>query len=237
MKKNIPFFLLFVLACFHSYGQSLDAEKQKKRLPGGTYDGFFIELNGELEVIRNAWTGNLKELGKFRRKRRHYVVKEAVLQQFNNITLLTEIKMNRDSLVSVWLGYDAGAWSRDESNWSDDKIAALDNAVKVYLLAFGQDHYRNRLQHEITETEQAANYISRKHQRLLQERKSLEIKLEELELEKNRLEEAINKITLEYKSTQQRIENNKQDADKALEDLEKINKVLESHKEKLKDLN
>ena len=114
---------------------------------------------------------------------------------------------------------------------------AVNKDVENYLTSFGQEFYRSESRADLQRTEEAAAFLSKKHQRLLNDNKKLAYELEEPILEKQRLEAALEKTSLEIEVIKQKITNNTNDADATMAELEKTNKLLQNKKGNLKKMN
>ena len=113
----------------------------------------------------------------------------------------------------------------------------MNKDVEEYLQAFGQEYYRSMLRADVEKTEEEAIFISRQHQKLLNENKNLGYELEEAQKEQERLRNALEKVSLEVQVIQQKMEDNRLEAEKLLMELDKTNTRLDAKKSSLKKMN
>jgi hypothetical protein len=102
---------------------------------------------------------------------------------------------------------------------------------------FGIKFYRDQVQKQIDETQQALDAVEKQQQRSLNQSKDLTIKLSNNEQEKIQLEKSLENNKLENVALKIRIENNKKAQDSLVNVNTQIKKVLEVQKEKQRKIN
>jgi len=220
------FCLLALIVMNGAFAQRLEIKESKKKLPDGSFEGITLVVDGQKDKVEELWLDELKSVGKVRKKRVHWEVTEAQIGNQVDLKLGTTVSMRNDSSISIWLGAKLKKGSK-----------SVNQDVKEYLTAFGQEFYRSESREDLERTEEAAAFLSKKHQRLLNDNKKLAYELEEAVLEKERLEAALEKTALEIEVIKQKIENNTLDADATMIELEKTNQLLQRKKGALKKMN
>jgi len=229
----MKFLVIFVIALAYllpdAFPQKITISSQTKRVNGHNYSGYQSEIAGDYEDIKSGWLKPLRKNAKLKTKRNHYRIDELALLNLGIVvTGFSKISSN-DSTVSIWLALNP-------EEISEDTIELVNSELESILYNFTFEYYKAIVQKQIKDAERAAAFTSKKHQQLIQEAKSMDLKLLDAQNEKKKLEESLISIELELQVILQRLENNKDDQESTYQDLEEIKKVLESYKEKLKKL-
>ncbi len=229
MKLLMIFIIAFSYLLPDAFPQKITINTQTKRVEGHNYRGYESDIRGDYEDIKSNWLKLLRKKAKLKTRRNHYQIDElALLNMGMVVTGFSKISSN-DSTVNIWLALNP-------EEILEDTVELVNNELESLLYNFTFEHYKSGIQKQINDAERAATFTSRKHQQLIQEAKSMDIKLLDVQNEKKKLEESLISIELELQVLLQRIENNKTDQETAYKDLEEIKKVLEGYKEKLKKL-
>jgi len=229
MKLLVIFFIALAYLLPDVFSQKITISVQTKRVGGHNYRGYESEIAGDYEDIKSDWLKPLRKNAKLKTKRNHYQIDELALLNLGIVvTGFSKISSN-DSTVSIWLALNT-------EEIPEDTIELVNSELESILYNFTFGYYKAGVQKQIKDAERAAAFTSRKHQQLIQEAKSMDLKLLDVQNEKKKLEESLTSIELELQVLLQRIENNKAHQETTYQDLEEIKKVLESYKEKLKKL-
>lgn len=232
MVKNLIFFFLAGLASQTLLAQNYVIKEESQRVNNKKYAGISSIVNGSVDKVEKYWTDYLKENGKFRRKRNYFQVTQFSIQDMgiDTVTYVTRVDQTEDSVSLLWMAPFGVVFTEDE-------ITTLNEDLKRILKIATRGYYVSEVQKRIDQSEEAAIVASRKHQKLIYEGENIASDLQaakdlKLELER-RLEETILKI----KVLEQKVIDNKSASEIAYEDLEKIKKVIEAHKESMKKIN
>jgi len=229
MKLLVIFIIAFGYLLPDAFPQKITINVQTKRVAGHNYSGYQSDITGDFEDIKSDWLKLLRKNAKLKTRRNHYQIDELALLNLGiEVTGFSKIGSN-DNTVNIWL-----ALYTEEI--PEDKVELVNRELESMLYNFTFEHYKSGIQKQINDAERAAAFTSRKHQQLIQEAKSMDIKLLDVQNEKKKLEESLTSIELELQVLLQRIENNKADQEITYKDLEEIKKVLDGYKEKLKKL-
>ena len=109
--------------------------------------------------------------------------------------------------------------------------------LEKLVYQFGVKFYRDKIQAQIDEGQQAFDAVVRKQQRLTNQSKDLTIRLGNNEQEKVQLEKTLESNKLENLVLLQKIVNNKKAQDSVALASEQIKKVIELHKERQRKVN
>ncbi|RLD24366.1 MAG: hypothetical protein DRI71_02800 [Bacteroidetes bacterium] len=188
-------------------------------------------VEGDYDKVEEYWLDYLKDNGKVRRKRNYSQIILLGIKDLavDTITYVTRVSISSDdSLGLVWLA--------PLGTFSDSDLKSLNGDIEKILKLATRGFYVNQVQKKIDQSEGAAIVVSKNHQKLIYQGENLaedSVAAETLKLElETRLEETILKI----KVLTQQILDNKAATIQAYEDLEKIKKVVASHKESLKKI-
>ena len=121
--------------------------------------------------------------------------------------------------------------------WTVNDISLVEKQLEKLVYQFGIRFYRDKIQAQIDEGQQALEAVVRQQQRLTNQNKDLNIRLGNNGQEKIQLEKAIEANKLENLVLLQKIENNKKSQDSVAQAGEKIKKVIELHKDRQRKVN
>ncbi len=229
MKKLIIFFALSLPTCV--YSQKVDVSKKSEKIKGESAEGYSTNLEGKKEDVTAAWTGFVKDLGKTKNGSEYQFVENPTLGGTAYTTGIVYAKAGgHDEKTSVWLGIKAAEWTVND-------IALVEKQLEKLIYQFGIKFYRDKIQTQIDEGQQASDAVVKQQQRLINQNKDLNIRLGNNGQEKIQLEKSIEVNKLENLVLLQKIENNKKSQDSVKLAGEQIKKVIEMHKERQRKIN
>ncbi len=222
--------IIFVTIGVSINAQNISLKATTKRVEGKSRDGFSVVIHDEYETVKGDWLKKLRGISKVKKRRNFYWLAELNLPNLPEqpVEAYTQIGV-KDSLANLWIGMKYG----DEEGANKDAEKELEN----YLYTYAYEYRKAQIQEQISDAERAAQFASRKHQRLITEEKNLNNRLLDTQNEKTRLEERVSGLILEIEVLMEKIETNKKDQEATYQQLEEIKKVLEGHKNRLKALN
>jgi hypothetical protein len=133
-------------------------------------------------------------------------------------------------VVTVWLGVRLTEWETKDADFIQKQLEKL-------TYQFGVRFYREKMQNQIDESQQALDAVDKQTLRFANQGKDLATKLTNNELEKVKLEKALEANKLENAALKIKIENNKKAQDSISNAAIQIKKVKESQMEKLRKIN
>ncbi|MEN8250236.1 MAG: hypothetical protein ABFS32_14985 [Bacteroidota bacterium] len=232
MTKHI---LIFLIATFFSGGlmaQDYSIREESERVNNKKYEGVSSLVYGDVDKVERYWNDYLKDNGKLRRKRNFYQVTQFSVKDMgvDTLTYVTRVTYSKDSLSKIWMapfGVD----------YTDDDLKTLNEDLKRILKKATRGYYVSEVQKRIDQSEAAAKAASKKHQKLIYEGENFTSDLQSAKDLKLELETRLEETILKIKVLEQQIIDNKASSEQAYEDLEKIKKVIEAHKESMKKIN
>lgn len=226
-KFFVALVLLFVAA--HAPAQTVKVEKGKASVKGESMEGFSVALNGSLSDVSSAFSRFLKTMGKVKQTEFITLNEPEINGEAYPQPLYAVVKQD-DQFSSAWLGFNPSDLSKEES---DKLMKELESVMKDFGIKF----YRDKIQQQIDESEKAVQTVEKQQQRLLNENKTLNNKLENNKKQKINLEKAIEDNKVEYATLLKRLEDNKKAQDSVAVAADQIRKVVDAHKEKQQKVN
>ncbi|MBL7872864.1 MAG: hypothetical protein JNM78_14705 [Cyclobacteriaceae bacterium] len=225
------FFNLFLLISGIACCQTVTVNKQNEKVKGETIEVFTVSLEGKKEDIKSAWIKFLKETGKLRQLGSPMTVSEPVISgtPFSKGVLYAG-SYEGDKISTVWMGINP-------KEWEDKDVTYANRETQKMMNQFGIKFYRDQVQIQIDETQQALDAVAKQQQRTLNQNKDLTIKLSNNEQEKTQLEKSLEANKLENAALKIKLESNKKAQDSLLRSTDQIKKIMELHKEKQRKIN
>lgn len=227
------FFVLLTFIATVSFvrAQNVTVNKQNEKVKGEEIEVFTTELEGKESDIENAWVRFLKDMGKLKQSGKPMTVSEPVINgtAFTKGVVYAESRGGEKKTV-VWAGINPAEWDEKDVTYAKRELQKM-----VYQ--FGVKFYRDQVQAEIDETQQALDAVEKQQQRTINQNKDLTIKLGNNEQEKIQLEKSLDNNKLENAALKVRLENNKKAQDSLALVNTQIKKVLDAQKEKLRKIN
>ena len=230
MMKKLTLILALGLTSV-AYSQKVAVNKKSEKVKGETAEGFSTELEGKKETVATAWNKFLKDLGKVKAGADYQFVENPALggTVYNTGIVYFNTRGNAEK-STAWLGIKGAEWTVND-------IKIVENQLEKLAYQFGVKYYRDKIQAQIDEGQQALDAVVRQQQRLTTQSRDLTIKLGNNEQEKIQLEKSIEVNKLEHLVTLQRIVDNKKSQDSVAVVGEQIKKVIEMHKERQRKVN
>lgn len=225
------FFNLFLFSVGSLFGQTVTVNKQNEKVKGETIEVFTVSLEGKKEDIKSAWTKFLKDMGKLKLLSSPITITEPVISGTPFSKGIVYAGTNEgDKSSTVWMGINPKEWDEKDVTYANRELQKMMNQ-------FGIKFYRDQVQVQIDETQQALDAVAKQQQRMLNQNKDLTIKLGNNEQEKIQLEKSLESNKLENAALKIRLENNKKAQDSLLNSTDQIKKVMELYKEKQRKIN
>lgn len=223
--------LLLVIISGSVCAQKVTVKKDTERVKGNSMDGYATELSGTIEDVSSSYTKYLKTFGKLKSSGNQMQLSEAEIS-FNKYTSpLYATTRSKGEKITVWIGLNPSEWPTPEQ--AEQAMKDLEKVV----YDFGVKYYRDKIQLDIDESLRAQAAAEKQTQRLLNENKTLNSRLEFNQKEKLRLEKSLADNKLEFETLTSGVGKNKKDQDSVALATEQIKKMVEIHKEKQRKVN
>lgn len=221
-------FCLFIVGAVQS--QTVTVNKQNEKIKNESTEVFSTTLEGKKEAIQAAWLRFLKDMGKVKQGSDPMTVTEPTI---NGTTFSGTVYAGRkegDKSTEVWIGISPSEWDSKDVTYANRELQKM-------LHQFGVKFYRDQVQIQINETQEALAAVEKQQQRLLNQAKDYDLKLSNSEQEKLQLEKTLETNKLESAALRIRLENNKKAQDSLILVSDQIKKVMTTYKEKQGKIN
>lgn len=229
MNKLVTFLVVFVLAS-SLHAQSVTVKSQSEKVKGESAEGFGTELDGKKEGVSASWIKFLKEIGKLKQSGDPMTITEP---SFNGLSFSKGIVYatvnSKGEKTSVWLGIVPGEW---ESN----DVKRTKNELEKAVHQFGVKFYKDRIQVQVDEAQQAFDAVEKQKQRLTNQTKDLTIQQANNEQEKIELDKSVEINRLESLSIKEKLAKNVKAQDSLSAAGIQIQKVKQSHVDRQKQV-
>lgn len=222
------FFVFAALILFTAtvFAQKVIVSKRSERVKGESAEGYSSDLDAGADDVRVSLGRFMKEAGKTKNVGDMITVNEPVVNETVYMKgVLYATVAGSDVKTRVWIGILPGEWNSNE-------VEGVTKEIEQMVYRFGIKYYRDAIQKQIDEAQQAADAVTKQTQKALNESKSLQNKLQNNDQEKVRLEKALEANKLEDLVLKQKIINNKKSQDSLVVVAEKINQVIKDHKDR-----
>ncbi len=228
--KKLTIILVLGVTSF-AFAQKVTVNKKSERIKGETAEGYSTELEGKKEAVAAAWNRFLKDMGKIKSGSGYQFIENPALGgTVYNTGIMYFTTSGNEEKATAWVGIKAAEWTVND-------IKIVESQLEKSVYQFGVKFYRDKIQGQIDEGQQALDAVVRQQQRLVTQNKELAIKLGNNEQERIQLEKSLENNKLEHLVTAQKIVNNKKAQDSVAVAGEKIKKVIEMHKERQRKVN
>ncbi len=229
MKKFTIFFALIITTV--AYAQKVDVSKKSEKIKGESAEGYATELEGKKENIAAAWSRFLKDLGKVKSGTEYqYVENPALGGTVYTTGIIYGKSSGNEEKSTVWMGIKAVEWTVND-------ISLVENQLEKLVYQFGVKFYRDKIQAQIDEAQQASDAVVRQQQRLANQNKDLNNKIVNNAEQKIQLEKSLEANKLDNLVLHQKLENNKKSQDSVKLAGEQIKRIIELHKERQRKVN
>ncbi len=224
--------VLFLTIILSGFSQTISVNKQKEKIKGESADVFAITLEGKTEDISSSFNKYLKEIGKLKLFAKPITVSDAIISgtTYSANVFYADVNKNNETTSTVWVGINP-------TEWNEADVEKVNRGLEKLIYEFGVTYYRQRVQVQIDESQQALDAVEKQKQRMLNQNKDFTLKLSNNEQEKVQLEKSLEANKLENASLKIKLENNKKAQDSLANVGIQIKKVMDSQKEKQKKIN
>jgi hypothetical protein len=211
-----------------TFGQTVKVTTENIQIKGENAEGYEVILDGTAKEVEDQLLKFLKPVGKSKRVEDAYAYSLPLINGKNYTSPLYAIVRDKGK-GAAWLGIRLSEWPKN--------IDSLKREIEKMAYDFGVAFYKDKIQLQIDESNRALQTVERQQQKLQNQNKDLNSKLENNKAEKIRLEKALIDNKLEFDALTVKIEQNKKDQDSVAVANEQIKKVIDMQKEKQRKVN
>lgn len=229
--NKFTFFSLGCLLCASLHAQKVTVTTQPEKVKGESVEGYGTDLEGKKDAVGSAWVKFLKDIGKVKQGSDPMTITEPVFNglSFSKGTIYSTAR-DKGENTNVWLGIKPGEW---ETN----NVKRINNELEKAVYQFGVKYYRDKIQAQINEAQQALDAVEKQKQRITNQTKDLTIQLSNNEQEKVQLDKSIETNKFENALLKVKLENNKKAQDSLAQAGVQIQKVKQMHLERQRKVN
>ena len=230
----IKFLSLLSIICFYQFtvAQTVTVKRVSEKVKGENMDGFTTDLKGKRNDVTSTLTKIVKEHGKIKfLSSDPIIITNPVLDGtlFEKGILYAFVK-EAGTNSTVWIG-------RKASDWTEAQLETVDKQLEKLVYQTGIQFYRDAVQHDIDQAQQAIDAVDRQISKTFNQEKDLGKKLLNNEQEKVKLEQALEANKLENAVLKVKIENNKKAQDSLANTMTHIQEMKKIHETKMRAIN
>jgi len=229
MVKKFMGMLVLTGMVMSAAAQTVKVKQEQARIKGNNVRGVQVDLEGTSGEVSNAFNKFLKGYGKVKQTD-PATLQEPTLDGTAYTTPVYIVTKDNGNTTAAWLGIV-------ESEWKAEDVERVNKALEKMMYDFGVKFYRDKIQVQIDESARALQAVEKQTQRLTNENKSLNTKLDDNKREKIQLEKSLENNKLEYETLLKKIALNIKARDSVAVATEQIRKVVEMHKERQRKVN
>lgn len=229
-KRSITLFFILPLLSISVFAQTVKVKKEKTRIKNDYADGFEVELLATPEEVEASLTKLMKTFGKTKTSENFIVVNEPMIQERKYTAPVYGANKQVGNIISAWVGIKKDDFGKDDAE-------IINRDLEKLLHDFAVNFYKEKIQKQIDESVRAAEAVERQQQKLVNQNRELNNKVENNKREKIQLEKSLEKNRIELETLTKRLAKNKNDQDSIAVAGEQIKKVIEMHKEKQRKVN
>ncbi len=229
-QRLITLAFLIIGGYTQTIAQDYSVRAKTQRINDVKYGGYSIKVNGPIGKVTDQTYTYLKAKAKLRRKRNYYSVTTFKMGDIQLDSTIIYLKMDDEfPQTAVWLGIKTAGIEQD-------RIDNIEKELQKELVHIARSYYVHEQELKILEAETAAQIISKNQQSLISSHAKLTSDLTEAEARKLELEELLKTNELDIGVLKQKLIDNKFAQDSIYLDLQKVNRVIEGQKQKLKEI-
>jgi hypothetical protein len=229
--NKFSFFWAGMLLCTGTLAQTVTVKSQSETVKSEKVEGYGTELAGKKEEVQSAWQKYLKDIGKVKQGSGQVTITEPV---FNGLVfskgLIYGLIQNDGDKTSVWLGVKPDEWDSKD-------VDRVNNELEKAVHQFGIKYYRDKIQAQIDDAQEAFDAVEKQKQRLVNQSKDLAVNLLNNEQQKIQLEKSIETNKFENAVLHVKIEKNKKAQDSLAQAGAQIQKIKLMHQDRQRKVN
>jgi hypothetical protein len=224
IKRTVLFFSLMLALSISMRAQTVKVKKESARVANEYADGFEVLLEeGTYQEVEASLNKLMKTFGKTKTAGNLVTVREPVIQEKQYNTPVYGVTKQLGTMVSAWVGLNKDDWSKND-------LEVLNKDLEKIVQDFGVNFYREKIQKQIDESVRASQAVERQKQRLTNQSRDLNTKINDNKREKIQLEKSLENNKTELETLTRQLEKNKKDQDSIAVAGDQIKKVIEMHK-------
>lgn len=222
---SIGLFLTSSVLC----AQTVTVTKSQQRVKGENAFGYSTSLDAVKGEVNASLLKYMRTFGKPKQQDDLIVVPETTLNGQTFAKPLYAIVTGAGAAAKAWIGVSLKDWSADSAN--------VPTQLEGFVKTFGVNFYRDKIQAQIDEAQQAVEAVDKQQQRNLNENKTLQQKIANNKNEYEQLKKALQNNRADSVSLFLKLDENQKSKDSLQMVSEKVKKALEFQKERQRKVN
>ncbi len=231
MMNKFKVLVLCFLTSASLQAQKVTVTSQTQKVKDESVEGYTTELEGKKDEVNDSWIKYLKDIGKVRQSVDPVTVTEPT---FNGLVfskgIIYSVVKGSGEKTSVW-------WGIKSSEWEKSNVNRINNELEKGVYRFGVKYYRDKIQVQIDEAQQALDAVDKQKLRFSNQQKDMTIQLDNNEQEKIQLDKSLETNKLENSLLKTKLVNNKKAQDSLAETTIQIKKIKLLHQERQRKVN
>lgn len=219
------FFLLAWLSPLSLAAQSVAVTKSTSSIEGRQTTGYQVIVDAPAEEVRQSLAKYLKAMGRTKQSGDYITMAEPLIAGHKYAATLYATTRPDGSSTSAWLGMPLES-GEDEASRDLEKLA----------YDFGVAFRRERIQLQIDESLRAVEAVEKQQTRLASQNRDLQTRIQNNKREKIELEKSLVNNAAELVDLTKRLEANDHARDSVATALLQIQKVVEMHRERQREV-
>lgn len=229
----IPYKKFLLLLCVFtgslSFAQTVVVSKHHQTVNGIKVFGYVTTLEANSQEVQSSLVRYLKTYGKPRTQEDYISLAETTLNGQAYPKSLYAAAKGKTSTTTAWIAIN-------RTEWSDDSLKIL-GQLEGMVKSFGLNFYRDKIQAQINEAQQALEAVMKQQQRTTTDNKNLQQKVVNNNSEFVQLTKALQTNRADSAMLQVKLVQNKERQDSLILVFDKVRKTLELHKERQRKVN
>lgn len=218
-----------MLATVAGQAQTVRVKKTEQRIKGENAVGYSAALEAPANEVTTALQRYLKPFGKPRQQEEILVLAETSINGKAYTKPLYAVVRGSASSSTAWIGVNVKEWGADS--------ASVTSQLESMVKNFGVSFYREKIQAQIDEAQQAADAVEKQQQRTVNELRSIEQRIENNKKEHQQLKRMIQNNRLDSVTLMVKKQQNLRSKDSLIMVSEKVKHALELQKERQRKVN
>lgn len=223
------FAVAITLPCL-TVAQTITTKSGSAKIQTATASGVEVVLDGTFSEAEETLQKQMRAFGKMKSIENYMTVALPTVEGTAYAQPIYGMVKQVGNLISVWIGVN-------EKEWSSADLEVVNRDLERIVKALGVTFHRDKIQKQIDESLRASQAAIRQQQRLANDQKILNNRVEDNKAEKVKLEQALVNNKAEIEELIRKLEKNARDQDSVKAAAEQIQKVVELHRERQRKVN
>lgn len=226
LNKGLLIILCAMAGSASLHAQAIVVKKEKAPLRKEYGQGFEVVLaEATYAEVTDALGRWVRSYGKTKSYDAAVVIDQPVLYEKTYAGRVFAQARQTADIVSAWIGVLPDEWSKKE-------IEDVESQLEKIIYEFAVHFQKEKIQKQIDESLRASQAVDRQLQRLRNQNRDLQTRIDNNKRQKTELEQALEKNRLDLETLTQRLAQNEKDQDSVALAAQQIKKAIEMHQQR-----